>query len=144
MPVPILQTDAKLDRIIQVSEISVGTPGGLPYGVRQIHDQVNLGSLVIQWAAAPVGDDIAQWVLFFQPAFRNVGATVISGGFDTLVYWPLEGLFPLQTPLQIRGVNATIASLAIYPGGGLDVVDDPVIQENGDASFERGRSGFKL
>lgn len=153
MAVNVLDSGYRLDRLIQVAPISIGTVGsdgesaGVPYSVRLVFFGGVPGSLLTRWNAIPVdadgnrGGDGTRWLLY------DVHALFSDDSFD-----PLYGVFPRQAGLIIAGEAATIESFAVpRPVGGSkrlagvdQVADVARVNADGNAVFDNGVSGTEF
>ena len=141
MPVPIDRTDARLDTIIQVAQGKLGTEGadGITYSVSRINGTNSLGPLVFAWNARILNDDLDRLLLTVElPGFPGAGSDDFSTNTE---WWPLDGLFPVGTPLLIDGTEPLVVGSLEIPQAG--VLDTPLLTADGHAEWSRGRLGVQ-
>ena len=145
MPVPINATNFKLDSIIGIANAEIGTDAaGDPYTVRRVGgtEESDLGPLLLAWNAVPVASNPRRW-FFYQ-------VTDAQRVLSDAAYAALDGVFPLESNLEISGTSVDIESFEVpVPTGGHranfaglpGVRDLPSIEADGDAKFSNSRIG---
>ena len=145
MPVPVTQSNFKLDSIISTAPAELATDdAGDPYTVRRVGgtEAADLGPLILDWAAVPVEGDVNKWFLY-----NVIEAQQIQG---TAFYAALDGVFAVETALEIGDTPCDITSFEVpVPTDGnrarfsgiSGLRDLPTLEEDGDALFSNARLG---
>ena len=136
MPIILDATDARLDRLVQVAGVSLGTDvvGGPPYSAQR------LGVLVTTWdITEDLNTDPASYLL--TKAFPINQVIPVTLGRNLIYYFPVDGTFPTGTALR-SGDETRVVSDTVVPAidHSIFLVDVPTRDLGGNLTFENGRT----